>query len=267
MRKRSLIVCLGVLGLSLLTFGIALAQEGGDPERGAALYAENCQVCHGPQGEGRVGAELNDAFASVNVDAFLRQTIAEGLPDTFMPAWSEANGGPLSDEEIDDIVAYIDTWGKASSPVLPQPRSPAEEIPPVPEVDGDPNQGAVVFAQNCAACHGEEGEGRIGQTLAKTYASAEPGAYVIDGVTNGVEGTLMPAFGAEQGGPLSEQEIQDVSAYVLSLQPVGVSGEEGETVEPVSGLPLAIAAIAVLVLLLGLGLLTQRQLSQRGQSE
>jgi mono/diheme cytochrome c family protein len=125
----------------------------------------------------------------------------------------------------------------------------------------------VVFAQNCAACHGEEGEGRIGQTLATEFASAEPGAYVIDVVTNGVEGALMPAFGAEQGGPLSEQEIQDVSAYVLSLQPVGVSAEEGDVVQPVSGLPLAIAAIAMLALLLGLGLLTQRQSSRRGQSE
>jgi hypothetical protein len=43
---------------------------------------------------------------------------------------------------------------------------------------------------------------------------------------------------------------------------VGVSAEEGEIVQPVSGLPLAIAAIAVVGLLLGLGLLTQRRSSQ-----
>jgi mono/diheme cytochrome c family protein len=262
MRKRSLQVLLGVLCLVLLTVSTALAQSGGDPERGAALYAENCAVCHGPTGEGRIGAELNTAFASINVDEFLRQTIAEGRPGTFMPAWGQEFGGPLPNEDINDIVAYIETWGGGNTPVLPPPRLPSREIPPVPDVAGDPNEGALIFAGNCVACHGERAEGRIGQTLAKEFPSAEPGAYVLDVVTNGIEGTLMPAWGESNGGPLSEEDVQNVTAYVLSLAPVGTSTPQ-ETTLQFSGLPLAILAVVVLGLLLVLGWLTQRRQSTR----
>ena len=72
------------------------------------------------------------------------------------------------------------------------------------------------------------GEGRVGQTLAKTFASAEPGAYVVDVVTNGVEGTLMPAWGAEQGGPLSEQEIQEIMEHLAERQ-IPVTIQSGRT--------------------------------------
>lgn len=259
MPKRSLQVFVGVVCLSLLAAGMALAQGGGDPERGGELYAENCAVCHGPTGEGRVGAELNDVFAGIDVDEFLRQTISEGRPGTFMPTWGQENGGPLSEQDIDDIIAYIETWGSGTVPVATPQHPPAEDIPPVPEVDGDPNLGAIVFAENCVACHGESGEGRIGETLAKEFSGVEPGAYVISVVTEGIENTLMPPWGMENGGPLTEDDVQNVAAYVLSLQPVGTSPGEGDQVQPVSGLPLAILAGAVVVILIALGVATQRR--------
>lgn len=259
MGKRSLQVLIGALCLTGLLASTALAQSSGDPEHGAALYAENCAVCHGPTGEGGVGAELNEAFATINVDQFLKQTISNGRPGTFMPTWGEANGGPLSEQDIDDIVAYIETWGTASAPVLPPPRPPAEPIPPVAEVNGDPNEGALIYAQDCVACHGTSGEGRIGGTLAKEYASAEPGAYVIQVVTDGIDGTLMPAWGEANGGPLSDEDIQNVAAYVFSLQPVGVATPEEETPQQFNGLPLALIAAAGLVVLVGLGWLSQRR--------
>lgn len=259
MRKRSSTLLLGTLFVALFLVGTALAQSSGDPENGAALYAENCALCHGVAGEGRVGAELNEAFASINVDAFLQQTITEGRPDTFMPTWGEEFGGPLSEQDISDIIAYMHTWGTGSEPVLPAPRPPAEPIPPVAEVNGDPNEGAVVFAQNCVACHGESGEGRVGKTLAKNFESAEPGAYVIQVTTDGVDGTLMPAWGEANGGPLSEDDIQNVAAYVLSLQPIGTSATPEETPQQFNGLPLAIIALVGLVIIVGLGWLSQRQ--------
>ena len=42
-----------------------------------------------------------------------------------MPAWSQANGGPLTEDEIDDIVAYVLTW----SPI------PGVEITETPETN------------------------------------------------------------------------------------------------------------------------------------
>jgi mono/diheme cytochrome c family protein len=265
MSKRSLQVLIGVLILSLLTVGAALAQSDGDPDNGATLYAEYCAACHGENGEGRTGRELNAAFAAIDVDEFLRQSITEGRPGTFMPTWGEDLGGPLSEQDVDDIITYIETWGTASEPVLPPPRPPDEDIPPVTEVDGDPNEGALIFAENCVACHGEQGEGSIGETLAKEFPSAEPGAYVISAVTNGIgdsEDSGMPAWGEENGGPLSEDDIQNVAAYVLSLEPVGTGPPPPPPPPQFSALPLIIIAVGGLVILIGLGWLSQRRSGQ-----
>ena len=102
--------------------------EGNDlavPERieaGKALYADNCQSCHGAGGIGENPADpaaqdefgfkapaLNDDMhAWHHSDAGLRTTIHEGSPrNERMIAWKEV----LSDNEIDSILAYVkSTW-------------------------------------------------------------------------------------------------------------------------------------------------------------
>lgn len=263
MMRKSLWITGLVLLAVVLTFGAALAQAGGDPENGARLYAENCLVCHGENGEGRTGAELNDAFVSVNPEAFIRDTISNGRPGTLMPTWGEDNGGPLTDEEIDDLIAYVATWGGVSEPVLPVVHPPQEDIPPVAGVDGDPNEGAVVFAQNCAVCHGETGSGRIGAAL--DIVSADPEAFVLDTINNGREDTLMPAWSEANGGPLSDEEIQNVAAFVLSLDVTMTSAPTtgDEPLEPTTGggLLLLIVGAGVLLLVVGVGVMSQRRSS------
>ena len=81
--------------------------------------------------------------------------------------------------------------------------------PPQQVVDqGNSSDGVEVFAQNCAACHGGDGEGGSGPRLAgeEAYTSAD---VVVDQIRNGGGG--MPAFGDR----LSDQELADVSAYVV----------------------------------------------------
>lgn len=253
------IMAAGLLALPIVLFGLAAgparAQDsGGDPDNGATLYAENCVVCHGPNGEGRAGAELNDVFATIAPDVFLEQVISRGRDGTFMPAWNEDYGGPLTPAEVDDIVAYIESWGTTVEPPLPAPNPPTQVIPPVPEVDGDPNAGFVVYSENCQACHGPSGEGRIGAQLQEAFAAIEPGAFAITTISRGIEGSLMPPFAQDNGGPLSDQQIDDVAAYVLSFQHPAGPAPAGEVVGRASGWPLAFALLAVLILLVALGL-------------
>jgi mono/diheme cytochrome c family protein len=81
--------------------------------------------------------------------------------------------------------------------------------PPQEVVDaGNPAQGREVFAGNCAACHGGRGEGGTGPALAGESAYTDPEA-VVDQIRDGGGG--MPAFGDR----LSEQELADVSAFVV----------------------------------------------------
>ena len=75
---------------------------------------------------------------------------------------------------------------------------------------GDAAAGKTVFSDNCAGCHGALGTGGNGGPDLTAIPSAKDKAAVVKQVTNGGGG--MPAF----KGQLTEQQIQDVSAYVTS---------------------------------------------------
>lgn len=260
MHLRKIIFPAGLLGLlvvALAAAGPVVAQDGGDPENGAALYASNCLVCHGPNGDGRVGATLDQVFATIDTDTFLTEAISRGIQGSMMPAWSESFGGPLAPEEIQDIVAYIESWGTAVEPPVPAPNPPPREIPPVPEVDGDPEAGYVVYAQNCVACHGPEGEGRIGATLDRPFAAISPDAFVVQTISRGIEGSMMPPFAQENGGPLTEGQINDVAAYVFSFQRTAPPTATEEQVGRGSALPLIFVLLGSLVVIVALGLSVQ----------
>jgi cytochrome c oxidase cbb3-type subunit II len=79
---------------------------------GAALYRQNCALCHGLQGDGQ-GARLS-SFARAPRDftnaAWRRATsadrvfrvIRDGVPGTAMPAWRY-----LGESQLADLTAYI----------------------------------------------------------------------------------------------------------------------------------------------------------------
>lgn len=77
-------------------------------------------------------------------------------------------------------------------------------------VAGAGGQGAVVFAANCAECHGPMGEGGMGAALAGNPRAANEG-NVRDAVTFGRG--MMPGFGAT----LQPDELEAVIAYVVEV--------------------------------------------------
>jgi mono/diheme cytochrome c family protein len=213
---------IGAFLVLLVGWSTALAQTAGDPERGGELYVENCAVCHGIDGMGRIGANLEN-FPAIDVGTVLEATIAKGVAGTVMPAWGRANGGPFSDRDIADISTYIQGAFAGSDPVLPAPTYIAPQIDPLPDIEGDPSAGAVVFQTNCAACHGDQGQGRFGLPLAKSWSGNQPEVYIRSVASDGIQGTTMPAWAQANGGPLSEDDIANVAAFVLTLNPVGTS--------------------------------------------
>jgi cytochrome c oxidase cbb3-type subunit III len=84
--------------------------------------------------------------------------------------------------------------------------------------------GAVVFKENCAACHGNGGEGRkgypnlndddwlFGGSVEDIHRTIEVGSRSTDPDTHA---TIMPAFGK---GMLKSEEISDVATYVLQMR-------------------------------------------------
>jgi plastocyanin/mono/diheme cytochrome c family protein len=116
----------------------AAEQQETSIERGRDTFISLCLPCHGPAGEGytepgaagtgRIGAALGGINTSLNQEGInsqgtpvaggvaartttIHNTIVNGLknPDgTYrMPAFSSANGGPLNDEQINELVLLI----------------------------------------------------------------------------------------------------------------------------------------------------------------
>jgi mono/diheme cytochrome c family protein len=74
---------------------------------------------------------------------------------------------------------------------------------------GNPEAGAMVFAENCSVCHGEDGHGGAGGPDLRTMPKAQEEATAIEQVTDGGGG--MPPF----GGVLNEEEIKNVASFVV----------------------------------------------------
>jgi len=68
---------------------------------------------------------------------------------------------------------------------------------------------AVLYRQNCAGCHGPDGQGNGALGLANPIYLAIASDGTIRRVTErGIPGTLMPAFAKSSGGTLTDEQIE-----------------------------------------------------------
>lgn len=228
MSTRTVEVLIGLLATSLIVTGIFLyalrepqrvtaaqnTQLRTDLDEAMSLYAENCSVCHGIQGEGiGVTPPLDHAGLRASDYDTLYKIISRGLYGTAMPAWSQEDGGPLSNYQIGEMVTLIQfgNWESVRdhvvnlgmAPLIPFNSEPdaaiLEQIAKLP--DGDVlSSGIQIFAQQCVACHGADG---LGTQLAPALNDPSVRAMELSEleriVTNGVAGTLMAPWGVTLG--------------------------------------------------------------------
>jgi mono/diheme cytochrome c family protein len=187
-------------------------------EAGSFLYAANCASCHGDDGEGAIAPPLNSKalLADVGDDQLFGLT-KTGVPGTGMPAWSQDFGGPMTDEQIRELVAFIRSW----EPGL-------EQAVPV-EILANPEKGAELFESVCAFCHGSKGTGSD-----RAPALNDDGllmnfddAWFEETIVQGRPSKGMPTWGTV----LSPAQIEDVVALIAAWR-------EGEQIEasPLVGL-------------------------------
>jgi mono/diheme cytochrome c family protein len=255
-----------LLGTTLVYTAPGRAQDGPNPQvvqQGAQLYAENCAVCHGETGQGRVGATLAKNWPSIKPSLTIKNVIVNGIAGSPMPAWSQEKGGPLTGEEIDALVVYLLTWEtNPDFPTTPLPTATARPpITPVPDVVGDPNRGAVLYDSNCKVCHGDNGAGRVGATLAKSWPGLRPDLSVKNTISNGILGSPMPAWSQEKGGPLTSSEINDLVSFILTLP--DITSQPAPLPTPMQGGGLSGAAgvgvtVLLFILIISLILIAQR---------
>ncbi|RMH81379.1 MAG: hypothetical protein D6681_18240 [Calditrichaeota bacterium] len=199
------------------------AEEMAAVERGRMLYQRACEACHGANGDGKGPAAeaLNPRprdfttgkfkFRStpageLPTDQDLYNTIANGVPRTFMPAWK----GLMTEQNIWDLVAYIKTFSEGFRKRGPgQPIPMPEEVPPATEesiFEGE----QVYKIMECWSCHGAKGNGKgpsagdlqddWGQKIKPfnfsvgRYKSGEGALAIYKAVNTGLDGTPMPSY-------------------------------------------------------------------------
>lgn len=178
---------------------------------GRSLFADNCAICHGENGEGADGPALNDRqFLAETHDDVMFNLISSGVPGSEMPAWNQAHGGPFTDQQVRQIVAFIRSWEVNA----PDRRAQA--------MRGDPVKGLVIFSSTCFVCHGENGQGS-----ARAPALNDPAKltqfddeWYIDTIASGRPAKGMPTWGTV----LSPAQIRDIVALLRAWQ-------RGETVK------------------------------------
>jgi mono/diheme cytochrome c family protein len=237
-------------------------------ETGASLFENSCRPCHGPQGKGIEGVApaLNavDLFNgdrlkrigyTGTVQDYIRGTIMAGRPvpsqganyPQRMPTWGQRFGGPLRDDEIDSLVAFIMNW-KDRALAEGQPPSTPAVLPgavgtditiSLPAGDAANGQKLIEGPLGCVGCHilsatgpawkpapgspgiGERASSRITQSD-YTGSAKTPEQYLVESiliprafVVSGYENGIMPE---NYGERLTAQDLADIVAYLQSLR-------------------------------------------------
>jgi mono/diheme cytochrome c family protein len=189
---------------------------------GGQLFQDNCSICHGPFGEGGSNpGQPGDIIAPISSSEYLRardnislkQIVSYGQPNFGMSPFGQANGGPLTDEQIDAIVAFMRQW-QINPPV---------EIPP--EVDSGliALNGEEIFQQICATCHGVDGKGGVGPSLNSPEFRAD---YTVDTMAAAIMGRHENTVMLSWKGILTSIQVFDVVNYIY----LWGGPEPGETV-------------------------------------
>lgn len=179
---------------------------------GAAVFRSNCSQCHGSGAAGVAASGypnlLDNAWLWGGQIEEIAYTVRHGIRNeqSLDSHWSEMTAfeGLLSDEEITQVVNHVlAISGQEHDAAL------AED-------------GELVFLDNCAACHGDNGEGM--QDLgAPTLNDA---IWLYGGDPETIEETVrysrfgvMPAWSEEyrEAAGLTDAEINAVAAYVHQL--------------------------------------------------
>ena len=179
---------------------VRAADQAAEIAAGEELYQANCASCHGDQGEGVDAPALNNlAVLRDTPDETLFDLTVNGVPGSKMPAWGQARGGPFTDEEIKQMVAYIRSW-EPTAPDLGQQRMRV-----------DAQRGARIYAATCVVCHGDNGQGGTAPALNDPAKLQQfDNEWYAETIATGRPAQGMPVWGSV----LSPQQIGDLVALI-----------------------------------------------------
>ena len=174
---------------------------------GAAVFKTYCAQCHGSgaagvEGKGYPNLLDNDWLWGGDIES-IHATISHGIRNTTDP---------------DAHYSEMPKFGADGLLEKPQIAAVVEHVLAISGQEHDAalaGEGATVFADNCAACHGEAGEGDRSQgapTLNDAVWLYGGSREQITESVNNARFGVMPAW----AGRIGEDQIRAVAAYVHS---------------------------------------------------
>jgi len=205
--------CLAVCGGLLLAACSAPAQDippltAEESAAAAADYQQYCSLCHGADRQGFVNDNApslrSKSLYHTRFPEFILFTIAYGRRGTPMGGFFDEVGGPMNNEEIYRLTRWL------------REQVGVESVDyPAEHVAGDVQRGRQVFKDQCAQCHGENGEGGKGPAIANpAFLALATDAFLRYTIQHGRDGTEMAAFGEM----LPAADIDAVTAFLRSRE-------------------------------------------------
>lgn len=185
---------LAVLAFALAACGtdIQTGDDGmGDPQPvdGAAVFAETCSQCHGPDGQGTVdGPQILSP-----VRAYATYVIRNGRTSQmgFKTGMDAFDATKLSDEELTAVLDYL-----SAAP--------------------HPTTGTDLYDRYCQNCHGANGRsGRVGKDIVRELAEISQKIRFGHGGSQYASRTsYMPSWPATE---ISDSDIALLKSYIATL--------------------------------------------------
>ena len=222
---------------------------------GRTVYETACGVCHGSDGLGKPGQApplAGSEWVAKDVTSLARIPLA-GLNGPIQVAGQDWNlsmapmGAGMSDADLAAVLTYIrESWGnkngavsadevKAARAAISGNAPSAADLAKMTPVE----RGHAVFQKyGCFQCHGPDAKGGVPNPNAKTAEQIPSLIYVADGYTKdelitfikrgerdiprmNPAGPEPPHFMPKWGPIITDAELDDLAAYLLSLKPKG----------------------------------------------
>jgi cytochrome c oxidase cbb3-type subunit III len=213
-----------------------VTQSADDPRvaAGANAYAKYCALCHGDNARGYAADHapslVTTTFLESASDDFLSRSIRGGRPKTAMAGYGRDRGGPLSDLEITNVIAFL----RAQGPKLKALDERASQ--------GNAAEGQALYDGACKQCHGTpEFRGDVVHLGNPAFLATASDAFLRYAITNGRPGTPMVPFGDR----LDEHKIDDLVAMLRSWGPSTPPAAAVASTNAPPALPLALGPVVI----------------------
>jgi cytochrome c oxidase cbb3-type subunit 3 len=186
-----------VLAALAASTGSSSAAQTDANAHGRAIFQTYCSVCHGAKGEGFIGPRIGGIPWTASS---LGTIVHNGLSGYGgMPAFSKDS---VSDGDVAAIAGYLGSV--AATATASPPASTSNSSP-------DAARGAKLYASNCAACHGAQGQGGFGPSLHNEKSRKNFNAAV-----SWIENPAPP-MPKLYPSAISKQDVEDIAAFIEKL--------------------------------------------------